>query len=48
MIAYTAVPSLAGYSCGLAPSSDLLDQLHLRAVGRGNPAYMPTVVNPLL
>ena len=31
-----------------APSSDLLDQLHLRAVGRSNPAYMPTVVEPLL
>jgi endonuclease len=30
-----------------APSSDLLDQLHLRAVGRGNPAHMPTVVDAL-
>jgi len=29
------------------PSSDLLDQLHLRAVGRGNPAHMPTVVEAL-
>src|ERR1700751_4256051 len=28
-------------------SSDLLDQLHLRAVGRGNPAHMPAVVDPL-
>src|SRR5271170_4140172 len=36
-----------GYSCGAAPSSDLLDQLHLRAVGRGNPAHMPTVVDAL-
>ena len=26
---------------------DLLDQLHLRAVGRGNPAHMPTVVDSL-
>src|SRR5580704_12006691 len=26
---------------------DLLDQLHLRAVGRGNPAHMPTVVDAL-
>jgi Resolvase, N terminal domain len=26
-------PLLAGYSCGVAPFSDLLDQLHLRAVG---------------
>jgi hypothetical protein len=33
--------------CGAAPSSDLLDQLHLRAVGRGNPAHMPTVVDAL-
>ena len=31
-----------------APSLELLDQLHLRAVGRGNPAHMPTVVKPLL
>jgi hypothetical protein len=36
-------PSPAGYSCGAAPSSDLLDQLHLRAVGRGNPAHMPAM-----
>ena len=36
-----------GYSCGAAPSSDLLDQLHLRAVGRGNPAHMPAVVETL-
>src|SRR5580704_10819379 len=41
------VPPPAGYSCGAAPSSDLLDQLHLRAVGRGNPAHMPTVVEAL-
>src|ERR1700751_4618947 len=28
-------------------SSDLLDQLHLRALGRGNPAHMPAVVETL-
>src|SRR5215475_6127249 len=35
-----------GISC-IAPFSDLLDQLHLRAVGRGDPAHMPTVVDAL-
>jgi hypothetical protein len=30
-----------------AQYSDLLDQLHLCAVRRGNPAHMPTVVDPL-
>src|SRR5262249_42609008 len=35
------------YSCRPPPSSDLLDQLHLRAVGRGNPAHMPAVVDAL-
>ena len=40
-------PHRRGYSCGAAPSSDLLDQLHLRAVGRSNPAHMPTVVHAL-
>ena len=29
-----------GYSCGAARSLDLLYQLHLRAVRRGNPAHM--------
>src|SRR5277367_4997174 len=29
------------------PPSDLLDQFHLRAVGCGNPAHMPTVVEAL-
>ena len=46
-IAYTAIPRRRGYSCGAAPSSDLLDQLHLRAVWRGHPAHMPTVVDAL-
>src|SRR5947209_16216746 len=46
-IAYTAIPPPAKCSCGVTPSSDLLDQLHLRAVGRGNPAHMPTVVDAL-
>src|SRR6202045_5287781 len=32
---------------GAAPSSDFLDQLHLRARGRGPPAHMPTVVDAL-
>jgi hypothetical protein len=32
---------------GRLPSSDLLYQLHLRAVRRGNPAHMPTVVDAL-
>jgi hypothetical protein len=45
--AYTAIRPPAEFSCGVAPSSDLLDQLHLRAVGRGNPAHMPTVVDAL-
>ena len=31
----------------MAPSSDFLDQLHLRAVRRGNPAHMPAVVETL-
>jgi hypothetical protein len=34
-VACTAIAPPAAYSCGAAPSSDLLDQLHLRAVGRG-------------
>ena len=42
-----APPQRRGYSRGAAPSSDFLDQLHLRAVGRGNPAHMPTVVDAL-
>ena len=44
---YTAIRPPAEFSCGVASSSDLLDQLHLRAVGRGNPAHMPTVVDAL-
>src|SRR5262249_54238450 len=40
-------PDRRGYRYGAAPSSDLLDQLHLRAVGRSNPAHMPTVVDAL-
>src|SRR5215472_15282925 len=41
------VHPLTGYTCGAVPSSDLLDQLHLRAVGRGNPAHMAAVVEAL-
>src|SRR5215468_9408971 len=40
-------PDRRGYRYGAAPSSDLLDQLHLCAVGRGNPAHMAAVVEAL-
>ena len=42
-----APPQRRGYSRGAAPSSDFLDQLHLRAVGPGNPAHMATVADAL-
>src|SRR5207248_9964267 len=45
--ACTAIPRQRSTVNGVAPSSALLDQLHLHAVGRGNPAYMPTVVDAL-
>src|SRR5262249_58957885 len=38
----------AGYRCEATSYSDLFDQLHLRPVGRGNPAHMPTVVDAFL
>jgi hypothetical protein len=31
----------------VAPFLDLVDQLHLCTIGRGNPPHMPTVIDPL-
>src|SRR5262245_9296270 len=40
-------PTGGGMIARAARSSDLLDQFHLRAVGCGDPAHMPAVVEAL-